>query len=77
MIGVAPDLWDSSSTDTEDFAHGLSFDNLLDADNDLYKHYGIRQPSEYRLLDKDGYELKRPTEFFNAEDVEKALADLP
>ena len=77
MIGINPENW-SSLGSAKGFvtSKGLTFTNLWDASNAVWKHYGQPYTSQFWLLDKNGERIGGNPTGFSVSRVEKLLDDL-
>ena len=78
MIGINPAGLRGRIDRARPFVNGfgLTFDNLLDGTDGVYRHYGRPYNSHYWLLDRNGDRVGSTTSSFSATRIERALDNL-
>ena len=76
-MGINPENW-SSLDSAKSFvtAHRLTFTNLWDGSNTVWKHYGSPYTSRFQLLDKHGNRVGGGPSVFSVSRVKRLLDDL-
>ena len=77
MVGINPAHWNRRSSG-EDFVrrHGLTFTNLWDESNAVYRHYGSPYTSRALLVDKSGNRVEDTPVSFSSSRFQRLVDNL-
>ena len=77
MVGISPRTWNSLS-DAKSFVsrYGLTFTNLWDDSNAVWRHYGAPYTSHVMLVDKQGNRVEQATSRFSTSRFQRLVDGL-